>query len=82
MISAGVKTNIKQQQEIKDLVAVSYKFLEKKGLYFSFDFGWYSIHLILPVKNRGWGVAFPKKILYSVFTSFHLLFISCKCVVR
>ena len=41
------------QQEIKDLVAVSYKFLEevpskieiqrKKGMYFSFDFGF--IHL-------------------------------------
>ena len=53
MISADVKPNIKQQ-EIKDLVAASYKLLEevpsklqinKKGVYFSFDFGWYSIHL-------------------------------------
>ena len=54
MISADVKANIKQQ-EIKDLVAVSEKFLLevpsklemqcKNGVYFSFDFVWYSIHL-------------------------------------
>ena len=40
---------------MKDLVAVSYKYLEevlpkleiqrKKDMCFSFDFGWYSIHL-------------------------------------
>ena len=53
-----VKANIKYQ-EIKDLVAVSYKFcylpsLKKKekleikcknSVYFSFDPGWYTIHL-------------------------------------
>ena len=54
MISANVKSNI-NQEEIKDLVAASYKFLEEvpsnlqiqceKGVYFSIDFGWYSIHL-------------------------------------
>ena len=54
MISADVKSNIKQQ-EIKDLVSASCKFLSevpskrqiqcKKDTYFSFDFGWYSIHL-------------------------------------
>ena len=54
MISADVKSNTKQQ-EIKDLVAASYKFLEevpsklqtqcKIRVYFSIDFGWYSIHL-------------------------------------
>ena len=47
MISADVKAN-KNNKEIKDLVAVSYKLLEvpskleiqyKKGMYFSFDFG-------------------------------------------
>ena len=56
MISADVKSNIKQQ-EIKDLVAASYKLLQevpsklqiqcKKGVYFSFDFGWYSIQLYI-----------------------------------
>ena len=54
MISADVKSN-KKQQEIKDLVAASDKFLEevpskyqiqcKKIVYFSTDFGWYSIRL-------------------------------------
>ena len=54
MISADGKANVKQQ-EINDLAAVSYKFLQevpskleiqcKKGIYFSFDLGWYSIHL-------------------------------------
>ena len=60
MMSADdVKANIKQQ-EIKDLVALSYKFfylssLKKKKekleiqcknrVYFSFDPGWYTIHL-------------------------------------
>ena len=54
MISANVKSNIKQQ-EIKDLVAAFYIFLQevpsklqiqcKKGVYFATDFGWYSIHL-------------------------------------
>ena len=48
----NVKSNIKQQ-EIKDQVAASKLLWEvpsklqiqrKKGLYFSFDFGWYSIH--------------------------------------
>ena len=49
-----VKANIKQQ-EINDLVAVSYNFLYevpsklekqcKKENYFTLDFGWYSIHL-------------------------------------
>ena len=48
MISADVKSNIKQQ-DIKDAVAASYKLLQevpsklqiqcKKGIYFSFDFG-------------------------------------------
>ena len=56
MISADAKSNIKQQ-EIKDLVAASYKLLQevpsklhiqcKKGVYFSFDFGWYSIQLYI-----------------------------------
>ena len=52
-MSAGLKCNIKQ---IKDLTAVSYaifvrsilkswKIKCKKRLYFSFDFGSYSIHL-------------------------------------
>ena len=54
MISADVKANIKQQ-ELKDLVGVSYEFLLEvpsklemqchNGMCFSFDFGWYSIHL-------------------------------------
>ena len=54
MISADVKSNIKQK-DIKDAVAASYKLLQevpsklqiqcKKGIYFSFDFGWYSINL-------------------------------------
>ena len=49
-----VKANIKQQ-EINDLVAVSYNFLYevpsklekqcKKENCFTLDFGWYSIHL-------------------------------------
>ena len=45
------------------MVAVSFKFLQelpskleaqcKKGMFFSFDFGWYFISLdILPIKNR------------------------------
>ena len=48
LISADVKAN-KNNKEIKDLVAVSYKLFEevpskleiqcKKGIYFSFDFG-------------------------------------------
>ena len=51
MISAVIKSNIKQQ-EIKDLVAAFHKLLEdalsklqmqcRKGVYFSFDIGWYS----------------------------------------
>ena len=55
MISADVKSNIKQ--EIKDLVAATYKLLQevpsklqiqyKKGVHFSFDFGWYSIQLYI-----------------------------------
>ena len=46
MISPDVKPN-KKQQEINGLVAVSRKiFLGcKKGEFFSFDFGWYFIHL-------------------------------------
>ena len=54
MISADVKANIKQQ-ELKDLVGVSYKFLLEvpsklemrwhNGVCFSLAFGWYSIHL-------------------------------------
>ena len=54
MISADVKANIKQQ-EIKDLVNISYKFSKevlsklemqcKKGVHFSFVFAWYSMHL-------------------------------------
>ena len=46
-------------------MAASYKFLQevpskleiqcKKGMHFSFDFGWYSIILILFVKNKGLG---------------------------
>ena len=54
MISADVKANIKQQ-DVKVLVAVSYKFLYevpsnlelqcKKDVYFSFDISWNSIHL-------------------------------------
>ena len=45
MKSADVKANIKQQ-ETKDLVAVSSKLKIqcKKGVHFSFVFGWYSIH--------------------------------------
>ena len=53
MVSADVKANIKH--EIKKLVAVSYTFLYevptkleiqfKKGIHFSFKFGWYSIQL-------------------------------------
>ena len=51
MVSANVKADI-NKQEIKYLVAyltnVYKNYLEiqdKKGLYFSFNFGWYSIHL-------------------------------------
>ena len=46
MISVDVKVNIKQQ-EIKDLVVLSSKpkIQCKKGVHFSFGFGWYSIHL-------------------------------------
>ena len=54
MICADVKSNIRQQ-EIKDVVAASYKLLQevpskhqiqcKKGVYFSFDFSSYSIQL-------------------------------------
>ena len=50
MISADVKNNVKQ--EIKELVAGSYNFYKKclqiqckKGMYFSFNFGWYFIKL-------------------------------------
>ena len=52
-MSADVKANIKQQK-IKDLVTYLTNFYKKylqniskckKRLYFSFDFGWYSIHL-------------------------------------
>ena len=56
MMSANVKANIIKQQEIEDLVAVSYIFFKKypqklkynvKSVYFSFDFCWHSpsIHL-------------------------------------
>ena len=54
MIPADVKDNAKQQG-INNLMVGSCKFLEevpekleiqcKKGMYFSFDFGWYSTHL-------------------------------------
>ena len=43
MISSDVKSNIKQQ-EIKYIVAVP-SIQCKKGVYFSIDFGWYSVHL-------------------------------------
>ena len=56
MIFANVKVNVKQLQ-IKELVAVSYKFLWKvpskleieceNDMDFSFNFGWYSILLNL-----------------------------------
>ena len=56
MIPADVKATVKQQ-EIKEQVAASFKFLSevpskleiqcKKGMYFSFNFGWYSIRLDL-----------------------------------
>ena len=47
-------------KEIKDLVAVSYNFLLpskleiqcKKGMYFSFDLGWYSTVLQITVGHR------------------------------
>ena len=52
MISADVKAN-KNNKQIKDL-ALPYKFLNdvtskleiqyERGMYFSFDFGWYSVH--------------------------------------
>ena len=60
---------IKITRNKRSVVAVSFKFLQelpskleevqcKKGMFFSFDFGWYFISLdILPVKNRlGGGV--------------------------
>ena len=55
------------------MVAVSFKFLQelpskleipcKKGMFFSFDFGWYFISFdILPVKNRlGGGVGLTSR---------------------
>ena len=51
MISADVKADVKQ--EIKELVAIFYNFLEgpskleiqcRKSVYFLFNFIWYSIH--------------------------------------
>ena len=60
----NVKSNIKQQ-EIKDQVAATKWLWEvasklqiqrKKGFYFSFDFGWYSIHFnFVCYKQGGWG---------------------------
>ena len=54
MISTDVKPGVKQQ-EIKELAAVSYNFLQepplkleikcKTGIYFLFDSGWYSTQL-------------------------------------
>ena len=62
MVAANVKADIKKQ-EIKDLVAyltnVYKNYLEiqyKKGLYFSFNFGWYSIHLDIVRYGQGDGV--------------------------
>ena len=56
LISSNVRANVKQQ-EIKDLAVVSLFFLQKvplkleiqceKGVYFSFDFGWYSIQWLI-----------------------------------
>ena len=67
MISADVKSNTKQQ-EIKDLVVASYKFLLKVYIYLqNFKYSMKKVFifqlilvgipsiLILPVKNRGMG---------------------------
>ena len=65
-VKNDIKANV-QQKEIKELVTVSYKFLKelpsrleihcKKGMYISFNFGWYSTLLNIVLKNmgRGWG---------------------------
>ena len=63
MISADVKADAKQQ-EIKELVAISCNFkvrskLEwqcKTGMYFSFNFAWYTTNLTLSIKN--WWLGF------------------------
>ena len=68
MISADVKSNIKQQ-EIKDLVAASYKLpinnlqnfkYNKKVVYFSFDFGYRSIG-----RNIDWPAFYFEETSYS-----------------
>ena len=61
MRSTDVKAN-KNKKKIKDL-ALSYKFLQdvpsklemqyERGMYFSFDFGWYSIHFDCPLRTGG-----------------------------
>ena len=65
MISADVKAN--KNNNKKNLVAVSYKFLKeippkleiqcKNDMYFSFDYGCYSVHLDIAIKNGGSGCA-------------------------
>ena len=82
MISSNVKANVKQQQT-KDLAVVPFFFffkkvpskLEiqcKKGVYFLFDFGWYSIQWLVfhsaycLLRTVGWGVLFKGKNLLNV----------------
>ena len=59
---------IKITRNKRSVVAVSFKFLQelpskleiqcKKGMYFSFDFGWYFINLdIVHALRTGWGLA-------------------------
>ena len=65
MISANIKTDLKQQ-EIKELVAISCNFLHlqdfngnvKRASIFQFNFAWYSSNLTFFIKSRsggGWG---------------------------
>ena len=72
MMSVDVKANIKQQ-EVKDLVAyLTKKYLQnfeiqyKKSVYFSFDFGWYFIHLD-SAHEGGWGICLTDKITVLKF---------------
>ena len=61
MTSADVKAN-KNNKKTKDL-ALSYNFFQdvplkleiqyERGMYFSFDFGWYSIHFDCPLRTGG-----------------------------
>ena len=62
---ADVKANTKQQEK-KDLVAYLtnvyksylYNLKYKKGVYFSVDFAWYSIHLDIVCEEQGGWVVF------------------------